>query len=56
MPDQKLFALCHQISIEKDPQKLTAAIDDLTKLLIEEQDVIKAKINYSIGMAVRAPE
>jgi hypothetical protein len=54
MPDQKLFDLCSRISKEHDPKKLAAAVDELIKLLNEEQDVIKARINANLrnGTAV----
>jgi hypothetical protein len=56
MPDQKLFHLCRQISTQKDPQELTQLIDDLIKLLSEEQDTIKAKIRANIGRSDIIPE
>jgi hypothetical protein len=48
MPDQKLYDLCSLIAVERDPKKLSAAIDELIKLLDEEQDAIKAKINANL--------
>jgi len=56
MPDQKLFQLCRQISTQKDPQQLSALIDDLIKLLAEEQDTIRAKIRANVGRSVNLPE
>jgi hypothetical protein len=56
MPDQKLFALCRRISAETDPQKLTAAIDELAKLLAEEQDEIKSRIAKTLSTSPIAPE
>lgn len=49
MPARKLRGLCRQISTEKDPEKLSAAIDDLIKLLAEERDAIKAKIRNALA-------
>ena len=49
MPDQKLRALCAQITQERDPKTLTDLIDQLTELLRTEQDTIKAKIQRSLS-------
>lgn len=54
MPDQKLFKLCSEINHEKDPHKLTQLIDELAKLLKQEQDTIKAKILANIGRGTTA--
>ncbi len=48
MPDVKLRQLCEQISKETDRERLTGLIDELYKLLVEEQDAIKAKINANL--------
>jgi ABC-type transporter Mla subunit MlaD len=45
MPDEKLFQLCRKISQEGDPTTLNALIDELTELLSEEQQQIKANIS-----------
>jgi len=42
--DEEIYDLCHQISKEKDSDKLLALVQQLTQLLAEEQDDIKAKI------------
>ena len=47
MPDRKLLSLCERIAAEPDPQKLVKLIDDLARLLDEEGDAIRAKINTS---------
>ena len=50
MSDEQFMQLCCQIKAESDPKKLTALLDELTKLLAEEQDAIKLKIaGRSIG-------
>jgi hypothetical protein len=49
MPDQRFLELCRLITAEKDPRKLVALTEELTELLAEEQDVIKAKIRANIG-------
>ncbi len=49
MPDRKLFKLCREITNEREPQKLTQLIDELSKLLKDEQENIKAKIRANIG-------
>lgn len=56
MPEQKLLALCRRISVETDPKELTGAIDELIKLLAEEQDVIKAKISNMLSKSAGMPE
>jgi hypothetical protein len=56
MPDQKMIALCTQISTEKDPKKLMALAEELIKLLDEEQNEIKAKIRANIGRSTVSPE
>jgi hypothetical protein len=56
MPDQKLFNLCRQISSETDSERLASLLDELIKLLNEEQDTIKAKIRANIGQASNLPE
>jgi hypothetical protein len=48
MPDQKLIRLCESISKETDPGKMTVLLDELIKLLGEEQDEIRAKINANL--------
>jgi hypothetical protein len=48
MPDEKLIRLCESISKETDPAKMTALLDELIKLLGEEQDAIRAKINANL--------
>jgi hypothetical protein len=48
MPDEKLIRLCECISKETDPAKMTALLDELIKLLGEEQDAIRAKINANL--------
>lgn len=48
MPDQKLIRLCESISKETDPARMTALLEDLLKLLNEEQDEIRAKINANL--------
>lgn len=52
MPDRKMMELCRQISAEKDPGKLLSLVEQLTRLLTEEQDGIKAKIRANIGRSV----
>jgi hypothetical protein len=52
MPDQKLLVLCRRISAEKDTEKLTAAIDELTKLLNKEQNSIKAIIRERLSKSM----
>jgi hypothetical protein len=56
VPDQKPFALCRRISAETDPKKLTAAIDELGKLLAEEQDEVKSRIAKMLSTSAIAPE
>ena len=57
MPHRKLFDICRRIEAEKsDPQKLMAAIEDLLKLLNEEQDAIKAKIRANLRTSSSVPE
>jgi hypothetical protein len=48
MPDRKLMELCRRIATEPNPAKLAVAIDELIKLLAEEQDTIKAKIRANL--------
>jgi len=48
MPDVRLRHLCEQISKETDRERLNRLIDELYKLLVEEQDAIKAKINANL--------
>ncbi|HYA25772.1 MAG TPA: hypothetical protein VEF05_16530 [Terriglobales bacterium] len=55
MPDVKLRQLCEQISKESNHDRLTALIDDLYKLLVEEQDAIKAKIKANLGKSLGEP-
>jgi hypothetical protein len=49
MPNQKLFDLCRRISAEQDSEKMVSLVDELIKLLNEEQAVIKAKIRNNVG-------
>jgi hypothetical protein len=56
MPDQKLLQLCREISTQKDSQQLALLIEDLIKLLAEEQDTIKAKIRANIDRSTIMPE
>ena len=56
MSDQKFLELCRRIASETDPKKMTEAIDEMYSLLHEEQDVIKAKIAFSLSRASKAPE
>jgi hypothetical protein len=56
MPDRKLYDLCSRITKERDPEKLTATIDELIKLLNEEQAAIKAKIRANLSTGMTAPE
>jgi hypothetical protein len=56
MPDTKLYDLCSRITNERDPEKLAATIDELIKLLNEEQDAIKAKISTNLSTGMTAPE
>jgi hypothetical protein len=55
MPDVKLRQLCEQISKESNHQRLSALIDELYKLLIEEQDAIKKKIRANLGNNLGEP-
>jgi len=55
MPDVKLRQLCEQISKESNHDRLTGLIDELCKLLVEEQDAIKAKINANLGKSLGEP-
>jgi len=48
MPDQQLIKLCENISKETDPANMTALLDELIKLLDEEQDAIRTKINANL--------
>jgi hypothetical protein len=56
MPDRKMFDLCSKITQERDPEKLTATIDELIKLLNEEQAAIKAKIRANLNTGMPVPE
>ena len=55
MPEKKMFDLCSKITKERDPERLTATIDELIKLLTEEQDAIKAKIRANLSTGMTAP-
>jgi hypothetical protein len=55
MPDVKLRQLCEQISKETDHARLSVLIGDLYKLLVEEQDAIKAKIQANLGKSLGEP-
>jgi hypothetical protein len=44
MPDRKLRELCSKIGTEKDPDKLTALVDELANLVRAEYKIIKAKL------------
>lgn len=56
MLDRKLYELCSRITTERDPKKLAAVINDLIKLLAEEQDAIKRKISSNLSQSMTAPE
>ena len=56
MPDRKLYDLCSRITKERDPERLTANIDELIKLLYEEQAEIKAKIKANLNTGMVSPE
>jgi hypothetical protein len=55
MPDVRLRQLCEQISTESNHERLSALIDELYKLLIEEQDAIKVKIRANLGNSLDEP-
>lgn len=55
MPDVRLRQLCEQISKESNHERLSALIDELYKLLVEEQDAIKAKIRVNLGNNMEEP-
>lgn len=56
MPDQKMLELCRRISTEMDPVKMAGLVDQLIKLLNEEQDVIKSKIRANLGSRLASEE
>lgn len=56
MPEKKLYELCSRITNERNPEKLTAAIDELIALLNEEQHAIKAKIRANLSQSMTTPD
>jgi hypothetical protein len=56
MPDQKLRELCLKISTEQDSEKLIKLVEELNKLLADEQDVIKAKIRSRFSKDITAAD
>jgi hypothetical protein len=56
MPDQKIMELCTEITAEKDSKKLIALVEELNRLLPEEQDQIKDNINRRLDKVMAAPE
>jgi hypothetical protein len=55
MPDVILRQLCEQISRESNRERLSVLIDELYKLLVEEQDAIKAKIQANLSTSLEEP-
>lgn len=45
----KINELCAKLAEEKDSDKFSALVQELLKLLNEEQDAIKAKVRRNIG-------
>lgn len=56
MPDRRMFELCCQISVEREPHKLLPLVEELAKLLAEEQDVIKSKIRAGLSQGANTSD
>ena len=55
MPDVRLRQLCEQISKESNHERLTVLVHELHKLLVQEQDAIKARIKANLGNNLGEP-
>ncbi len=48
MPDKRFIQLCTAISNERNPEKMTALLEELVALLEKEQDAIRTNIKANL--------